>query len=127
MILWLLAQLPTATPLSLGNWVVDAAAVVLILERGFAFWKNHLREQPPPSSTYMTKEECARNHLGLTARLHGIEEQGNEADGRRRAIYEQIDRVRRELKADISHLQDNLAQTPEAVIRMLRQTGVIKE
>jgi hypothetical protein len=58
----LIAQVPASSALSLGNWLVDATCILLMAERAFSFWKNHLRETPPPSQTYMTKADCTAMH-----------------------------------------------------------------
>lgn len=41
------------------EWLLSLTLFVLLADRLFAFWKNHLREQPRPAETYATKPELA--------------------------------------------------------------------
>lgn len=48
-----LAQVPTVSFGEIGNFAVTAAAVLLIANTVFGFWRDYLREQPRPGDTYV--------------------------------------------------------------------------
>lgn len=49
----MLAQVPTVSFGEIGNFAVTAAAVLMIANTVFGFWRDYLREQPRPSDTYV--------------------------------------------------------------------------
>jgi len=89
-----LAQLPTPNATSLFTWLGCLVCVLMLLDRGLSFWKTHMREEPRPSATYVTKTECDRLHTSahdelaaLNKRVEANEEYGK---SRRNAIYNEF-------------------------------------
>ena len=61
-------QLPAVTSSAFANTSISIVAIIFGLERIISFYKNHMREQPPPDKTYATwrahndfKAECERS------------------------------------------------------------------
>lgn len=76
----LLAQVPTVSFGEIGNFSVTAAAVLVILNTAFAFWKEHMREQPRPGDTYVAipdfekvERERKEDRRQILAKLDKIE------------------------------------------------------
>lgn len=58
----LLAQVSNDQINPLVQFVVGGSAAVFLLNQAITFWKEHMREQPTPSTTYATKEELRQAH-----------------------------------------------------------------
>jgi hypothetical protein len=55
-----LSQLPTTTPLSMGNWIVDLAAIATLVLVVLAIWQRIASKFPPAMPDY-----CERMHKAL--------------------------------------------------------------
>jgi hypothetical protein len=96
------------TPGSLETWLVCAAAVIVGVERVLAFWKNHLREQPVPAQTYVTRGDCDK--------IHGmVKEAGRVQDEKRQGLYRKIEELRLEVKDDMDSLHTKVNNVDRAV------------
>jgi septation ring formation regulator EzrA len=116
---YLFAQLPAATPAQISAWLISFAAVLVIAERAFAFWKNHLREQPIPSQTYATFAGCNTKHAQtqeqidkLAAKMQQQEQYNRE---RRAAIYEEFRKMREEMGEMVSRIYDEIKPLRESM------------
>lgn len=105
--------MPTPSSAELGIWLGCLAAVMLILERGLALWKNHLRESPPPAQTYATRDECARRHASSAEEIVKLRQEFNaqiaHASDRRKETYEQIRQVRAEAVSQAGEIYDRIS------------------
>jgi hypothetical protein len=104
----ILAQVPAATGAEIATWLISAAAVLLIMERGFSFWKNHLREEPTPSQTYATRTALSE----LDAR---VKENEAYSRARRGEIYKEFSKIREEANEMAAEIYSTLKPVSEAV------------
>lgn len=136
----LIAQLPSATANGMTEWLICAAAALVIVERALAFYKNHMRESPVPGETYTKQADCVYRHQELTGRLRELEhkrEQDVLSSGEsRKLIYKKlddtrdnIDDLRRELSEKIDELRKDISNGTNGiearVIATLKNTGAI--
>jgi len=121
------AQLPVPVSGAIETWLLSAAAVMVLVERALAFYKNHMREQPPPATAYVANETCSRVQSANAQRFEEIEAQQLEDDHRRKAIYDHIDNVRRELKEDIHQVQTDVNLMPSRMVELLSKTGALRK
>ena len=117
----LFAQIPIVT--SVEQWLVPATCVFVLFERGLSFYKNHMKETPPPAETYMTNALCGAQHRDLDARVATMERGLALDDTKRAAIYDRVEKVRQELKADIQHLSDKVEVLPLRLLEMIKRNG----
>lgn len=102
----------------LGNIVTMIVALV---------FRNKAQKREVSFSVEPASKKEFDKHLEDCSAMHArVAEDLNEADSRRKAIYNEIGKVRLELKADIQRCEDKVEDTPSKVIALLRHTGVIK-
>lgn len=65
----MLAQLAAPTSVEFAGWIACLATFAWLADRILRFYKDHLREQPPPAETYMRRDNCKEAHALLDARL----------------------------------------------------------
>lgn len=123
------AQLPSLAPGSIEGWLLSATCVLVMLERGFAFYKNHLRESPPPAQTYMTKTDCDRLHTIRGSDLQQIkldvEELRKDRTNRVDMWSTQVDRLRTEMSENLKRVHARIDDLPDKIISLLKNTGAL--
>jgi hypothetical protein len=127
----MLAQLPTISSGDLGGWLIAAAAVLVIAERGFAFWKNHLREQPPPSQTYMTKTDCHLAHAATKEELKRLADDVEHLKAARsetnNVVAAATENLRREMNESFRRVHQRIDELPDKIIAILANTKALRE
>ncbi len=124
-------QLPAVTSNELMTWFLCLAAFVLIAERLFAFWKNHLRGEPPAQSLKASSDIIAVRVASLETAMHRAEDtlknaadfdrrigsletgrmnDAREASGQRRLLYEKVDNTSRELREHVDGIRKELSE-----------------
>jgi len=68
----MLAQLATPTSVEFAGWIACLATCAWLADRILRFYKDHVREQPPPAETYMRRDNCREAHTLLDARLSEV-------------------------------------------------------
>jgi len=118
-------------PAGFEGWLVCAAAALVMIERGMAFYKNHMRELPPPSQTYVTKEDCHAAHASAAGTYTRLQAEVEELKGERVVRAEQashlVDSLRREMSASFTRVHQRIDDLPDKMIATLRNTGALRQ
>jgi len=118
-----LAQI--AAPGAIEGWLLSAAAVLVMAERGFSFFKNHLREEPPPGQTYMTKDACARIHGTRDDELEEIKDQLRSMQGNRLTDWQKwtdhLNSMRAETGASLTRIHIRLDAMPKDILDLIKK------
>lgn len=135
-----LAQIPDASPEGIGAWLLMAACVLVLLNQGFSFFKNHIREEPRPAKTYakhLDHVELARKveQKAEQKALEGIKtelaklrvETFSSISKAHHKMEDLIKELRTEERADIKGLQNNMTNLLAGVSRMEGQIEAIKQ
>lgn len=110
----LLAQ-ATPSGSDIGNWLLAATCVLVMLERAFSFWKSHLREQPTPSETYWKRIDGEKAVSELEAVVRRNDEYGR---ARRAGIYAELKSIREEMTQMAGELYETVKPIGESVSAM---------
>ena len=126
--------LPSTSPAEIGAWLMCAAAVAVIADRLFSFYKNHLRESPPPSETYARRSECEARHSAgdrvlreLTDKMQAdirLLQTHREADAAaagesRRTMYERLQQLQTNTSAEFTAVRRELTTNVQLLERSL--------
>ena len=115
----MLAQfVPSASHSQILTVLLGGAALLVIANQAFSFWKNatgNLKEIPPPAQTYVPITRCAEEHkknadehTSMAATLRTI---GAEA-------LQRSDAVRKEIKDDVKGIHARIDDVLKAVSRL---------
>lgn len=109
-----LAQLPSASPEGLGNWLIILACAFVMLNQGFGFFKNHVREDPRPGATYAEKPRVEKlerlvedkaDEASIEHRIDGIDEEIRKLHADRSEsvarLHNRIEVLNTELRAEL--------------------------
>lgn len=106
----LLSSIPAPQEGAIEVWLLSAAAVMAIVKYAMDMWKDHFRESPNPSGTYVTitQFEKQMDHLS--------DEMANDRTENKREhenIFSKMGGNERALNAALSHLQQKTSAIDE--------------
>jgi hypothetical protein len=76
----IMGQLPLPTSVELAGWLACLGAAAFLLDRLLRFYKDHMREQPPPAATYVSRDACKLVHNVGKGRFPDYSEHPEEPD-----------------------------------------------
>jgi hypothetical protein len=125
----LLAQLTKDNSSSFLIVVAGGSLSIFLINQVLTFYKAHMKEQPPPSQTYATKQELARVETDMKDSIGKLAddlkaEAGAQA-GKRKKIYEEIEQLGKDmaaLKADSTTQSRHLFSIEQKVDRLIERT-----
>ena len=120
------AQIPTATALGMGNWLVDGAAIlaiVLIVLKIVEHFQDR-KSVPQPlviqeHPEFVTREEHEKDMTALRTQMTQIH---TDAVLGRSNLHKHMEAVKTDTHADIGKVKSELAEMPERIINLLLKT-----
>lgn len=113
-----LAQSPAIGATELGQWLLAGAAVAVIANQGFSFFRNvtggFQRKQSTSDDTYTPTSVCNKQHTGLTAQIAKL---STDAEAR-------SEKLRLELKDDVKGIHKRIDDVLRGVSRLEGKTSI---
>jgi len=113
------AQSPEATPLGIGNWLIDSAAIAALL---LIFLKiiDHFKRKPSIDVEFVTKKEF--NHH-VDSVNHRLEVMNREAIEGRRNLHKDIERVQEKITDKLGEFSIEITNSVGELRGEMRRLG----
>lgn len=110
---------PQSDPTALGTWVLIGLGVLMAIGQALDFYKRHIKEQPDPRETYLSKAEFSVFRSSLSAQLERSDDKIAKAltalESNLSAARTADALARRDIHRQVDQMNANLAAVREAV------------
>lgn len=105
--------------MELAGWVIAMAAVLVIADRAIRFWKDHLREQPSPSATYVTRTSCVEQQSAQTKRTDDLRQEMRDLVTRNQTDVDEVKEILGRVHERLDEMETRIGNLPDRVVALL--------